>query len=326
MLKRVALAILLTLLLASVLTLSFGIQTTKTKVRKTTIHVQSIVGVITDSMGDVTIEDETSANFDITKVSLLFNQTNLIIKFEVKGVFTQGGYFVLFDTDQNISTGCSGYTELEDFVGTDYFIHFNPINVPSAQLCSSYRPWVRVKELQYTLNGNVVTFYLTLSDIGFADDSIQFDVVASTFLQTDGKIYRDRAPDLGVFTIAISHIHAMVDIHPEALNLISKGRWVTGYIEFPDGYDVNDINVSMIMLNGSIPAETEPTAIGDYDNDTIPDLMVKFDRAQITSYILANSNTMQLFNKRFAIVTLTITGYTNNGTLFKGIDAIKTIR
>jgi hypothetical protein len=107
-----------------------------------------------------------------------------------------------------------------------------------------------------------------------------------------------------------------IDFDPDALNLKSKGEWVTAYIEFPEGYDVGDINVSTILLNGSVPVDpSAPTAIGDYDNDGIPDLMVKFDRTQVAEYILSKG--IMTGN-----VTLTITGQVNNGTPFQASDTI----
>jgi len=120
-------------------------------------------------------------------------------------------------------------------------------------------------------------------------------------------------------------VTATVDIHPQALNLRSRGKWITAYIELPEGYHVNDVNVSSIMLNGTIPVEPKPIAIGDYDNNSIPDLMVKFNRAQIIEYIKANVNMTQLFKERFMTITLTITGYLNDDTPFQGSDIIRII-
>lgn len=116
-------------------------------------------------------------------------------------------------------------------------------------------------------------------------------------------------------------LDALVDVKPEALNLHSKGRWITAYIELPEGYDVADINVSTIMLNDTIPAELRPTAIGDYDDDGIPDLMVKFDRQAVIDLILQNYQP----TGRFGTVTLTITGYLYDGTPFQGTDSIRII-
>lgn len=73
-----------------------------------------------------------------------------------------------------------------------------------------------------------------------------------------------------------------IDFDPDTLNLKSQGKWVTVYIELPEGYDVNDIDVNTVKLNGLIPAELAPTEVGDYDEDGIPDLMVKFDRAAVS--------------------------------------------
>ena len=76
-------------------------------------------------------------------------------------------------------------------------------------------------------------------------------------------------------------VPATVEIYPETLSLHSVfGRWIKAYIELPEGYDVNDIDVSTVMLNDEVAAELHPTKIGDYDNDGISDLMVKFSRIE----------------------------------------------
>ncbi len=41
---------------------------------------------------------------------------------------------------------------------------------------------------------------------------------------------------------------ANVQIEPDTLNLKNNGEWITAYIEFPEVYDVNNINVSTIRL------------------------------------------------------------------------------
>jgi hypothetical protein len=67
--------------------------------------------------------------------------------------------------------------------------------------------------------------------------------------------------------------------------------------------------------------EPKPIAIGDYDSDGIPDLMVKFSRAEVIAYILDNID----IENRFTTLTLTIAGYLNDGTPFQGSDTIKII-
>ncbi|MEM3573728.1 MAG: hypothetical protein QXJ62_05840 [Nitrososphaeria archaeon] len=116
-----------------------------------------------------------------------------------------------------------------------------------------------------------------------------------------------------------------INIYPQSLNLRSKGKWITAYIELPEGYNVADINVTSIMLNNTIPAKPKPKAVGDYDNDSIPDLMVKFDRAEVISYILANIDLTELIEERFMAITLTINGKLKDGTPFQGSTKIKII-
>jgi hypothetical protein len=126
-------------------------------------------------------------------------------------------------------------------------------------------------------------------------------------------------------------ITATVDIQPQALNLKSRGKWITTYIELPEGYSVADINRTTILLNGTISVDpfwiSKPikSVIGDYDNDTIPDLMVKFDRKQIINYIMANVDLSRLYEERFMTITLTVTGKLNDGTPFQGSDTVKII-
>ena len=117
-------------------------------------------------------------------------------------------------------------------------------------------------------------------------------------------------------------IKATVDFQPDTLNLESKGKWVTCYVELPEGNDVANINVSTIKLNATVSAELKPTAIGDYDNDAISDLMVKFDRSKVVEYI-QNSGSM---TGKFVTVTLTITGKLDAGTPFQGSDTIRIIK
>jgi len=122
-----------------------------------------------------------------------------------------------------------------------------------------------------------------------------------------------------------SVINATVDINPKALNLRSRGKWITAYIELPEGYNIQDINASTIMLNDTVSAELKPITIGDHDEDGTLDLMVKFDRATVISYILANVNKTELFEERFMRVALTITGYLKDGTLFQGTTTIRVL-
>ena len=70
-----------------------------------------------------------------------------------------------------------------------------------------------------------------------------------------------------------------VDIAPDSLNTLSNRNYITCYLEYPEG-DINAIDIPTLELQvekNSIPVDTEaPATLGDYDNDGVPDLMVKF--------------------------------------------------
>ena len=116
------------------------------------------------------------------------------------------------------------------------------------------------------------------------------------------------------YLIPTPPIEAAVDIDPDTLNLKSKGRWITIYIELPYGCDVNDINTSSILLEGAIPAEHHPSEVGDYDNDGISDLMVKIDRSEVENILNVGES-----------ITLSVKGNLLDGTVFEGEDTIRVI-
>ncbi len=127
--------------------------------------------------------------------------------------------------------------------------------------------------------------------------------------------------DFWLIKLAPPKIPTTIDLDPNTLNLKSKGKGITCYIELPEGYDVADIDVSTIMLNDTVPAELHSTQVGDYDEDGIPDLMVKFDREEVISLIESNLNTRE----RVCTATLTITGKLYDGTPFQGRDSIRVL-
>ena len=117
---------------------------------------------------------------------------------------------------------------------------------------------------------------------------------------------------------------ATLHVSPQGLNLWSRGQWITAYIELPQSYDPNDIDISTIRLNETIEVDPNaPATVGDYDNDGIPDLMVKFRRADILLCILEAIGFPEI---KFANVTLTVTCKLEDETQFKGSQTIKTIR
>lgn len=121
------------------------------------------------------------------------------------------------------------------------------------------------------------------------------------------------------FEITTSRVvTATVDMDPPALNLKSEGEWVTAHIELPEGYSVNDIDASSLKLNKTFSVDLNTSALlGDYDNDGVPDLTVKFNRTELTSYIY------YVLGIKYGNITLTITGKLTDGTLLEGSDIIE---
>ncbi|MFX0182946.1 MAG: M23 family metallopeptidase [Candidatus Hodarchaeota archaeon] len=111
-------------------------------------------------------------------------------------------------------------------------------------------------------------------------------------------------------------IPATIDIDPDTLNRNSTGKWITCYFELPTGhgYNIEDINISTILLNEAVPAEDHPTNISDYDEDGMPDLMVKFGRQNVTGILETGEN-----------VAITVAGELFDGTRFEGVDYIRVI-
>ena len=93
--------------------------------------------------------------------------------------------------------------------------------------------------------------------------------------------------------------------------------WVSAYIELPSGYSVLEINVSSILLNNTVSVDlTAPTEIGDYDNDTVLDLMVNFNRTTLSEFIVSQGITT-------GNVSLKMTCQLNNGTLFEATQTLQ---
>jgi hypothetical protein len=83
-----------------------------------------------------------------------------------------------------------------------------------------------------------------------------------------------------------------VAIHPKTLNLKSKGRVVTTFLELPSGVDPADLDPSSLRLEGVLPRVTPPTPkLGDGDADGTPDLMVKFSRPDLIQLLCETDQT-----------------------------------
>jgi hypothetical protein len=99
----------------------------------------------------------------------------------------------------------------------------------------------------------------------------------------------------GFFKFHHHHLHlSMSDVHdiladmelaPATLNRKSKGKYFTAHVEFDEGHDVNDVDLSSVMLvvdgHSMVPALAERASISDFNGNGIPDLTLKFDRQSV---------------------------------------------
>ena len=196
-----------------------------------------------------------------------------------------------------------------------YHNNFNNTN----QVCSSDS--MNVWDDGYPSGGNYWNDYIGVDEkSGPNQDQPGSDSIGDTPYVID-DYNRDRYPLMKPWTPtppAPPVITATIDIDPNTLNLRSKGKWISAYVELSKGYSVRDINVSTIRLNNTVSACLKPMAIGDYDGDGVPDLMVKFDRAEVINYIQSTAGK----GTKFGQITLTLTGKLRNGTRFEGSNTI----
>jgi len=117
-----------------------------------------------------------------------------------------------------------------------------------------------------------------------------------------------------------SIVSSTLDTDPNALNLESRGKWITAYVQLLEGYNAADIDASTIFLNGTISPVLDPKYgfvtnsseyLVDHNDDGILERMVKLDRATLASWIYQSVGMQHE-------VTVAITGELTDGTPFEG--------
>lgn len=106
----------------------------------------------------------------------------------------------------------------------------------------------------------------------------------------------------------------VIDFDPDTLNVKSKGKFVTVYIELPDDFDAGDIDISSLRLNELVPALPKSIGIVDYDSDGINDLKVKFDRQELIKALGPGVEQM-----------VDLSGQLSDGRRIAGFDFIRVI-
>jgi hypothetical protein len=141
-------------------------------------------------------------------------------------------------------------------------------------------------------------------------------IYLGTYSDASKKAYIYRFRDL---------IEATIDIDPDKLNLKSKGKWVTGYIEFTGDYLVEDVDIDTVAIAkiNENPVDLlyreGPADIGDHDWDDIQDLMVKFNRQGLIA-LFKNMNAQDGDE-----IALTVSGKLTGGESFEGSCTITVI-
>jgi len=119
---------------------------------------------------------------------------------------------------------------------------------------------------------------------------------------------------LNASSVPAGPLSADVIVDPQTLNLDSRGRFITGYIELPGAYFPTEIDITTVKINDILFAEPDKWEIEDSDLDGIEELIVKFDRALF-----------QAIMPQGDYVPVTVSGLAR-GREFSGTDTIRTIR
>ena len=112
----------------------------------------------------------------------------------------------------------------------------------------------------------------------------------------------------------VGSIVAFGDVDPNTLNLRSNGRWITGYVVLPMGYDSRDIVLDTVTFMGVVPADVNVFSL-DNDVDGAIGAMFKFDRIAIEP-VLPEGEWVDVF----------VQGEVRDTTWFIATDRIRIIR
>jgi hypothetical protein len=262
------------------------------------------VNVTLDGLTNYLFEYQVAVKFDKNKVHCTAAQVKLVD--DPNFVFYEESPIMVSVSTHNDE----GFAAVSSMLGTDYVIpdqelhHY--VNVSYGLLC----------QFNFTA---ISTGNSTIEVI--STESPDYFYFATFLMDKDEEHISFNSENLTLTVLGPNILSAKVRFFPRALNLRSRGKWIMAFIKLPEGYDIHDINVSSILLNGTIPAELRPIRTGDCNTSKASYLMVKFDRAEVISYILNNTDK----HKGFMTITLTVTGKLVDGTMFEGSDEVKII-
>jgi len=81
-------------------------------------------------------------------------------------------------------------------------------------------------------------------------------------------------------------IETTIDIDPNTLNLRSRGKWISASIELPESYDVRNIDVSTILLNDVVTAQRSKVCgnrmKASFDRSSVTTLLPQIGETELT--------------------------------------------
>jgi hypothetical protein len=134
-----------------------------------------------------------------------------------------------------------------------------------------------------------------------------------------GGIGRSYIDDINLVELEPPCIGATVKVRPRTVNLKSRGRVMTAFIDVPTEFDVRDINLSTVYIQRDggpkVYALPWPYSYYDYDRDGDKEMMVKFPRQEVHGILEVGNE-----------VVVTVGGQFTNFTCFEGTDTLRVIR
>jgi hypothetical protein len=123
-------------------------------------------------------------------------------------------------------------------------------------------------------------------------------------------------------------IEATMNAVPDTLNLRMHGRWITVYIELPEGQSVRDIDNKTVGLCVEVWNEAEKLNASKW-NFQDNKLILKFDAQQVINLIWLKiyhlGEPLSQDKVTVKLMKLIVAGEFYNGLTFKGVDEIRVI-
>lgn len=272
--------------LSSMLIVSLAITSIIPKVYSASAKVYMYPSMVAANVGtSFTVEVKISDAVDVFSWQFRLEWNATVLDF----VSVEEGDFL---EDQPEGTYFVNTTE-QDNIGTDYIVVF----------CTTLGDWSGVSGL-----GTLATVTFLVEDIG--ETPLLFHnpypaEPADTFLLSSQVTHIDFTAEDGLFTNG-ADLLATVDVNPNTLNLKSEGKWITAYIQLPEGYNPEDMDASTILFNEILQPILDPKYdfvansseyLVDNNEDGILERVVKFDKAEATALLDIGEATLTITGK-----------------------------